>query len=235
MACARCPGVPVRGACRSQDHHWWRSLPVNRDAGVFHVGRSEPRLLPGRSLVLGAMSCAVRPFINRSYRTKTDAKSTLDSWIVTRQTVFVLPAATRPGSLAMRAACRRRFGRDSTLCSEAAIPADRCPVLRSSRRYKPRSKPRAAASLVDWGLVRTGGTHNSVIEEAATRRGKEMVGLLQSSFGYKEGSDLFLAGRSGWASTADHLESSLSPMLGRCCSDSGQRRHHVSTCGAAGG
>jgi hypothetical protein len=44
---------------------------------------------------------------------------------------------------------------------------------------------------MDWGLVRTGGTHNSVIEEAATRRGKEMVGLLQSSFGYKEGSDLF--------------------------------------------
>lgn len=44
---------------------------------------------------------------------------------------------------------------------------------------------------IDWGLIRTGGFHNEVIEDAATVRGKEMVGLLESSYGYTEGSQLF--------------------------------------------
>lgn len=43
---------------------------------------------------------------------------------------------------------------------------------------------------IDWGLVRTGGFHNAVIEAAATDRGKEMVALLQQSYGYVDGADL---------------------------------------------
>ncbi|MBK8257686.1 MAG: alpha/beta hydrolase [Polyangiaceae bacterium] len=43
---------------------------------------------------------------------------------------------------------------------------------------------------IDWGLVRTGGFHNEVIEEAATVRGKEMTALLESTFGYVKGQDL---------------------------------------------
>lgn len=37
---------------------------------------------------------------------------------------------------------------------------------------------------IDWGLIRTGGFHNEVIEEAATARGLEMVELLEDEFGY---------------------------------------------------
>jgi pimeloyl-ACP methyl ester carboxylesterase len=44
---------------------------------------------------------------------------------------------------------------------------------------------------IDWGLVHTGGFHNEVIEAAATQRGKEMVALLQKSYGYTDGADLF--------------------------------------------
>jgi predicted alpha/beta superfamily hydrolase len=44
---------------------------------------------------------------------------------------------------------------------------------------------------IDWGLVHTGGFHNEVIEAAATKRGKEMVALLQKSYGYVEGVNLF--------------------------------------------
>ena len=46
---------------------------------------------------------------------------------------------------------------------------------------------------IDWGLVRTGGDHNAKIEAADASRGREMVGLLEGSFGYALGRDLFVA------------------------------------------
>ncbi len=44
---------------------------------------------------------------------------------------------------------------------------------------------------LDWELVRTGGGHNPVIEERATKRGKEMASVLTSSFGYVKDTSLF--------------------------------------------
>jgi predicted alpha/beta superfamily hydrolase len=37
---------------------------------------------------------------------------------------------------------------------------------------------------IDWGLRRTAGFHDSVIEDAATRRGQEMVDLLRNRYAY---------------------------------------------------
>lgn len=47
----------------------------------------------------------------------------------------------------------------------------------------PQVRPRL---WIDWGLVRTGGFHNAVIEAAATARGREMVLLLQETYGYSQ-------------------------------------------------
>ncbi len=44
---------------------------------------------------------------------------------------------------------------------------------------------------IDWGLIRTGGFHNEVIEKAATERGKEMVALLEGTYGYVVNNQLF--------------------------------------------
>jgi len=44
---------------------------------------------------------------------------------------------------------------------------------------------------IDWGLVRTGGVHNELIEAAATTRGIEMRDLLKSKYGYVENDELF--------------------------------------------
>jgi pimeloyl-ACP methyl ester carboxylesterase len=44
---------------------------------------------------------------------------------------------------------------------------------------------------IDWGLIRTGGFHNEAIEEAATVRGKEMVALLEGTYGYVVNGQLF--------------------------------------------
>jgi len=46
----------------------------------------------------------------------------------------------------------------------------------------PRVRPRL---WIDWGLVRTGGSHNESIEAAATERGIEMVALLTDTYGYQ--------------------------------------------------
>jgi predicted alpha/beta superfamily hydrolase len=43
---------------------------------------------------------------------------------------------------------------------------------------------RRPAIWIDWGLVRSGGDHNGIIESMATVRGEEMVALLESDLGY---------------------------------------------------
>jgi pimeloyl-ACP methyl ester carboxylesterase len=44
---------------------------------------------------------------------------------------------------------------------------------------------------IDWGLVRDGQFQNDVIEAAATARGKEMVSLLEGTYGYQENHEVF--------------------------------------------
>lgn len=44
---------------------------------------------------------------------------------------------------------------------------------------------------IDWGLVFTGGFHNEVIEKTASIRGKEMVDLLEGTYGYQENTEIF--------------------------------------------
>jgi pimeloyl-ACP methyl ester carboxylesterase len=45
---------------------------------------------------------------------------------------------------------------------------------------------------LDWGLVREGGSHNAVIEERSTARGREMRDLLIRKFGYRDNENLFV-------------------------------------------
>jgi len=43
------------------------------------------------------------------------------------------------------------------------------------------NKPRL---YIDWGLCRSGGIHNTVVEYLATNRSKEMVHLLEHQYGF---------------------------------------------------
>jgi hypothetical protein len=65
---------------------------------------------------------------------------------------------------------------------------------------------------LDWGLIRTGGEHNSFMEERATTRGREMRDLLIHQFGYKQGQDLFIVEdptgehrEESWASRCENI------------------------------
>ena len=59
---------------------------------------------------------------------------------------------------------------------------------RTSSTYGGPNRPKV---YLDWGLVRTGGAHNSLIEDRATVRGREMASLLASSYGYVKDKELF--------------------------------------------
>lgn len=48
-----------------------------------------------------------------------------------------------------------------------------------------RDRARRPRLWIDWGLVRTGGEHNAIVEALATLRGREMVELLRDEFGYR--------------------------------------------------
>lgn len=58
---------------------------------------------------------------------------------------------------------------------ESALWAHAAPVI-----LNPAARP---AMWIDWGLVRTGGDHNAIVESLATVRGREMVALIESQTG----------------------------------------------------
>lgn len=168
-------------------------VPVNRDAEYSHVQVGPTLDCCQADRYVSYVADAVRPFINRSYRTKTDAAST------------IILGSSRGGLSSFYLATRRPevFGKAG--CMSSSFWAGLDPVFGGSYPGGPLSGAplvtQVQATLqnralrprlwMDWGMVRTGGTHNSVIEEAAARRGQEMVGLLQSSFGYEVGRELF--------------------------------------------
>jgi len=70
---------------------------------------------------------------------------------------------------------------------------------------------RRPAIWLSWGLRRDGGEHNEVVEELATRRGREMARLLEERFGYRHHRDLFVHEDPG----AGHDEDSWRGHFGR--------------------
>lgn len=47
--------------------------------------------------------------------------------------------------------------------------------------------PNPPRVYLDWGLIRSGGIQNSIIEANAATRGNAMQALLRSEFGYNDG------------------------------------------------
>jgi DNA-directed RNA polymerase len=45
---------------------------------------------------------------------------------------------------------------------------------------------------IDWGLNRSGGLHNSIIERLTTKRSQELVELLIDKYYYQENEEIFI-------------------------------------------
>ncbi len=166
--------------------------PNDRDYEYSYVKWSDAGACCGADEYALYLSDHVKAFIDAAYRTDPSPKST------------AIVGSSRGGLASFYVATRRPDVFGLAGCLSPSFWAGLDPVfggslpggtLADSGLIQPvaatLSDPAARPRLwIDWGLVRTGGFHNEVIEEAATTRGKEMVALLEGTYGYVEGSDL---------------------------------------------
>lgn len=130
----------------------------------------------------------VKPWIDANYRTRPEARST------------AIVGSSHGGLAAFYLAARypEKFGNAGCLSPSFWVGLDTPwsvggSLASSSLLTATRSGLASAQHprlWIDWGLKREGGDHNRVIEEGATRRGREMARLLQQRYGYTLGQDL---------------------------------------------
>lgn len=136
----------------------------------------------------GYLANYVKPWIDANYRTLPDARNTTIIGSSHGGLAAFYVAAVYPDKFGNAGCLSPSFwvGLDNPLFNGG--PLSSSSLLRATRAGLSRTDhPRF---WIDWGLKRDGGEHNSVIEAGATRRGKEMVRLLQDSYGYQVGTSL---------------------------------------------
>ncbi len=162
-------------------------VPVNRNEEYTHAP------VAGRSGCCGLEAYAtfitgpVKTFIDTHYRTRPDVQNTFTLGASHGGLAAFFTAARYPDRVGGAVAMSSSFwvGLDSLLGGGLPFPSS----LRGSTlvRMLDTSLRRAEVlprMYLDWGLVRTGGPHNSIIEALATARGREMASLLREDYGF---------------------------------------------------
>lgn len=160
--------------------------PIERDREYTHAPWLTGRSCCEVASYTSYLASAVKPFVDGAYRTKPGAADTVIVGSSHGGLAAFYAASTRPEVFGRAIAMSSSFwaGLDEVtvggpLSASALITAAAPGLAKRPRLY------------LDWGLVRTGGTHNSIIEERATARGAEMSALLAGSYGYTKDKDLF--------------------------------------------
>lgn len=134
----------------------------------------------------------VRDFVDRTYRTLRGPRNT------------AVVGSSRGGLSAFYLATRRPDVFGKAACLSPSFWAGLDPVfggdlaggsLEQSGLLLPVTSTLGARAVrprlwIDWGLVRAGGFGNDTIEAAATLRGREMVAVLKTKYGYIEPDEL---------------------------------------------
>ena len=169
--------------------------PVDRNYEYSHVpwtGGLAPEACCGAEQYADYLADGIKGFVDANYRTRPGPEHT------------VLVGSSRGGLAAFFVANRRPDAFGHAACMSPSFWLGLDPVfggdftggplatselvaLLEGTLTDPRVRPRL---WIDWGLVRSGGFHNEVIEAAATARGQEMVALLEGTYGYAQGQEL---------------------------------------------
>ncbi|HSN99195.1 MAG TPA: alpha/beta hydrolase-fold protein, partial [Candidatus Nanopelagicales bacterium] len=166
--------------------------PVNRDYEYSHVQVSPSGACCGAAQYVAYLADRVKPFIDAHYRTAPGRETTAMVGSSRGGLSSFYVATRRPDVFGMAASMSPSFwaGLDPVFGGNfPGGPLASAPLVQevAGTLGDPSIRPRL---WIDWGLVRTGGFHNEVIEAAATQRGLEMVDLLQATYGYTDGVDL---------------------------------------------
>ena len=171
--------------------------PVNRAREYTHANWSGPDCC-GLESYTHCVAESIKPFIDRSYRTLSEAGTTMIAGSSHGGLAAFYMANRRPDAFGYAGALSPSFwvGVDDSERFPSIQPLpDR--LLKDSQLLEAVKGTLAAAIrrpklYLDWGLVRTGGLHNESIEERATARGREMVKLLLQEYAYQIDHDLIV-------------------------------------------
>ena len=161
--------------------------PIARDREYTHESWLFGRDCCGLDGYVGYLADGVKGWVDANYRTRPGPESTAVVGSSHGGLAAFYTAAARPD----------RFGLAGCLSSSFWAGLDPGflfggEALRDSRLIA-RAGPTLADAAgrprlwLDWGLVRSGGEHNSLVEAMATTRGREMAALLRDGYGYGPG------------------------------------------------
>jgi pimeloyl-ACP methyl ester carboxylesterase len=168
-------------------------LPLQREREYTHAPWMPGHEHGAVELYTHYVADKVRGFVDAHYRTKPEAASTAILGSSHGGLASFYMASRRPDRFGAAACLSPSFwagvdGIHGGSYGGGALEDSQLIELTKRTLTDPSVRPRC---WIDWGLVRSGGSHNAIIEEAAAVRGREMVRLLEGRFGYARGSDVF--------------------------------------------
>lgn len=161
--------------------------PLERDREYTHAPWLTGRSCCEVSAYGQYLASAVKSFVDGVYRTLPGPSDTVIAGSSHGGLAAFHVAATHPDTFGKAIAMSSSFwaGLDGITIGG---PLSTSALMQAAGPGLASKKPRL---YLDWGLVRTGGTHNSVVEDRATARGTEMAALLTGSYGYVKDTSLF--------------------------------------------
>jgi enterochelin esterase-like enzyme len=129
----------------------------------------------------------LKPFIDASYRTDPAPEHTAIVGSSHGGLAAFVTAARHPESFGRAGCLSSSFWVDMTPFGATTRLADSALLRDFGADLGAGAKPKR---WIDWGLVRTGGSHNALIEANATLRSRELVDLLVDTKGYRLHADV---------------------------------------------
>ncbi|HEU4537981.1 MAG TPA: alpha/beta hydrolase-fold protein, partial [Polyangiaceae bacterium] len=136
---------------------------------------------------VGYLADSVKGWVDANYRTRPGPESTAIVGSSHGGLAAFYTAAARPDRFGLAGCLSSSFwaGLDpGFLFGGEALRDSRLLARARPTLAGPAGRPRRWR---DWGLVRSGGEHNSLVEAMATTRGREMAALLRDEYGYGPG------------------------------------------------
>lgn len=158
--------------------------PLVRDREYTHEPWLFGRECCGLEGYVGYLAGPVKGWVDANYRTRPGPESTAIVGSSHGGLAAFYTATTRPDRFGKAGCLSSSFwvGLDPGFLFGGGPLRDSLLVQRAAPTLDGPSRPRL---WLDWGLVRTGGEQNALVEAMATDRSREMAALLRQEYGYE--------------------------------------------------
>lgn len=158
--------------------------PTDRDLEYTHASVPTRETCCELESYASYVAHQLKPFIDAQYRTRRSPSETAILGSSHGGLAAFAMAALYPDVFGMAGCLSSSFWVDMTPFGPDTALASSTLVNNLAVKLHDPAKPRL---WLDWGLVRTGGNHNALIEAHATLRSKELAEILTTDFGFRFG------------------------------------------------